>query len=199
MTFSSYTTDLSHAHLLCYGCGLGEERIEVRRFRLVGRHHDGYLRQSRSDLVGPTIVARKARDIVLIPLIRSASRLSTDLHADQHAREHRIASRDYETELAGRLSNVASGVTIFTSAWPVQAFFLLFIACTGWTSIPWGLLLWFLVSYALTVRCRRYCRQFPLTDVITFCSGRRVDICSAQYNHVLLAQRLRSRVSHLPV
>lgn len=56
MTFSSYTTDLSHAHLLCYGCGLGEERIEVRRFRLVGRHHDGYLRQSRSDLVGPTIV-----------------------------------------------------------------------------------------------------------------------------------------------
>lgn len=83
--------------------------------------------------------------------VRSASRLSTDLHVDQHAREHRITSRDYEVEVAGRLSNVASASTLFAAAWPVQAIFLIFIACTGWTVIPLGLLLWFLVSYALTV------------------------------------------------
>ena len=96
----------------------------------------------------------------------SASRLSTDLHADRHARAHQITSREYQIETADRMSNLASGLTLFIAAWPVQAFFLIFISATGWTAIPGGLLVWFIGSYALTVSASELCLNDHLVDLI---------------------------------
>ena len=147
-------TDRCHAHFLCDRRRSGEERIPVRRLCVAGSDHDRYLRKSRSHLVSthsPDLHCQSDSIELHFLIFPSASRLSTDLHADRHARAHQINSREYQIETAGRMSNLASGLTLFIAAWPVQAFFLIFIAATGWTAIPGGLLVWFIGSYALTV------------------------------------------------
>lgn len=124
---------------------------------------------------------------------RSASRLSTELHADKHAREGHLV--DQAVQSAPRLSNFGSGVTLFIAAWPVQAFFLAFLALTGWTQIAMGLLVWFLTVYTITV-------SFGMATILnrqesdpgssfldrSICDG------SACHYHVFLEQRIGPRV-----
>jgi hypothetical protein len=86
------------------------------------------------------------------------------------------------------MSNLASGLTLFIAAWPVQAFFLAFIAATGWTAIPGGLLVWFIGSYALTVSIGgRFIHDHPI-DSILRPLGRNLYLGCSCHNHLFLEQ-----------